>query len=300
MQPYHIPVLLSETIEALRVEPSGVYVDCTFGGGGHSYALLQQLGPGGRLYVFDQDEAARQNLPDDSRVTFIHQNFTHLKRMLKLNGVSSVQGIMADLGVSSHQFDEAERGFSIRFDAPFDMRMDKRNALTASRVVMEYDERQLHLLFEKYGEVTNSKTLAATIVKARKTTPLLTTSTFKTIIGPVVKGNPNRYLAQVFQALRIEVNNELGVLEEMLVQTPGLLAPGGRIAIITFHSLEDRLVKRFFKTGSFSPVEEHPFIQSHEQSPFRVITRKPVEPGTDELKINPRSRSARLRVAEKI
>ncbi|MBL7727104.1 MAG: 16S rRNA (cytosine(1402)-N(4))-methyltransferase RsmH [Dinghuibacter sp.] len=300
MQPYHIPVLLSETIEALRVEPEGVYVDCTFGGGGHSRALLERLGPGGRLFVFDQDEAARQNLPNDSRVTFIHQNFTHLKRMLKLNGITSVQGIMADLGVSSHQFDEAERGFSIRYDAPLDMRMDKRNALTAARVVMEYDERQLHLLFEKYGEVTNSKTLAATIVKARKTTPLLTTSTFKTVIGPVVKGNPNRYLAQVFQALRIEVNNELGVLEEMLVQTPGLLAPGGRIAIITFHSLEDRLVKRFFKTGSFNPADENPFIQSHEETPFRVITRKPVEPGEEEIKNNPRSRSARLRVAEKI
>lgn len=300
MQPYHIPVLLHETIDALQVNPGGIYVDCTFGGGGHSRELLKRLGPGGRLLVFDQDEQAKQNLPDDQRVTFIHQNFTHLHRMLKLNGVTGVQGIMADLGVSSHQFDEAERGFSIRFDAPLDMRMDKRNALTAARVVMEYGERQLHLLFEKYGEVTNSKTLAATIVRARKTTPLLTTGTLKTVLEPVVKGNPNRYLAQVFQALRIEVNNELGVLEEMLEQTPALLTPGGRLAIITFHSLEDRLVKRFFKTGTFNPPEDNPFIQTHENNPFRVITQKPVEPGSEEIAANPRSRSARLRVAEKI
>lgn len=300
MQPYHIPVLLRETIEALQVEPGGIYIDCTFGGGGHSRELLKRLGPGGRLLVFDQDEQAKQNLPNDPRVTFIHQNFTHLRRMLKLNGVTGVQGIMADLGVSSRQFDEAERGFSIRFDAPLDMRMDKRNTLTAARVVMEYGEKQLHLLFEKYGEVTNSKTLAATIVRARKTTPLLTTAAFKTVLEPVIKGNPNRYLAQVFQALRIEVNNELGVLEEMLEQTPELLTPGARLAIITFHSLEDRLVKRFFKTGTFNPPEENPFIQTHEKSPFRVITRKPVEPGSKEIADNPRSRSARLRVAEKI
>ena len=300
MQPYHIPVLPGETIDALRVEPGGVYVDCTFGGGGHARMLLQKLGTEGRLYVFDQDDRAKQNLPDDSRITFIHQNFKHLRRMLKLNGVTQVQGIMADLGVSSHQFDEAERGFSIRFDAPLDMRMDQRNDLTAERVVMEYDERQLHLLFEKYGEVTNSKTLAATIVRSRKTTSLHTTGIFKTVIGPVIRGNPNRYLAQVFQALRIEVNNELGALEEMLSQTPDLLTPGGRLAIITFHSLEDRLVKRFFKTGTFNPPEDNPFIQSHEISPFRVITRKPVEPGNEEIFNNPRSRSARLRVAEKI
>jgi 16S rRNA (cytosine1402-N4)-methyltransferase len=300
MQPYHIPVLLSETIDALRVEPGGIYVDCTFGGGGHAHALLNKLDPAGRLYVFDQDEKARQNLTNDSRVTFIHQNFIHLRRMLKLNGISHVNGIMADLGVSSHQFDEAERGFSIRFEAPLDMRMDKRNSLTASRVLMEYDERALHLLFEKYGEVTNAKTLAATIVASRKTTPLLTTGIFKTVINPVVKGNPNRYLAQVFQALRIEVNNELGALQEMLQQIPELLFPGGRVAIITFHSLEDRLVKRFFKTGTFNPPEENPFIQSIEKSPFLVITRKPVEPRSDEINSNPRSRSARLRVAEKI
>lgn len=300
MQPYHIPVLLSETIEALRVEPEGTYVDCTFGGGGHSRALLEQLGPKGRLFVFDQDEQAKQNLPGDPRVTFIHQNFTHLRRMLKLNGVAGVQGIMADLGVSSRQFDEAERGFSIRFDAPLDMRMDKRNTLTAARVVMEYGERELHLMFEKYGEVTNSKTLAATLVRARKTTPLLTTGILKTVLEPIMKGNPNRYLAQVFQALRIEVNNELSVLEEMLEQTPELLTPGARLAIITFHSLEDRLVKRFFKTGTFNPPEENPFIQSHEKNPFRVITKKPIEPGNEEIANNSRSRSARLRVAEKI
>jgi 16S rRNA (cytosine1402-N4)-methyltransferase len=300
MQPYHIPVLLSETIEALGVEPGGIYVDCTFGGGGHSRVLLEKLGPGGRLFVFDQDEQAKQNLPNDTRVTFIHQNFIHLKRMLKLNGITQVNGIMADLGVSSRQFDEAERGFSIRFDAPLDMRMDQRNTLTAASVLMEYEERQLHLLFEKYGEVTNAKTLAATIVRARKTTPLHHTATLKTVISTIIKGNPHRYLAQVFQALRIEVNNELKALEEMLLQTPELLLSGGRLAVITFHSLEDRLVKRFLKSGSFQPEPETPFIQTHEKTPFRVITRKPVEPGEQEVKDNPRSRSARLRAGEKI
>jgi 16S rRNA (cytosine1402-N4)-methyltransferase len=300
-QPYHIPVLLHETIDLLQVaqRPGGVFVDCTFGGGGHSKAILQQLNAEGRLYVFDQDEDAKQNLPDDSRVVFIHQNFRHIQRMLRLHGVKQVDGLLADLGVSSHQFDEAERGFSIRFDAPLDMRMDNREAKTAADILMQYAEPQLHKLFEQYGEVTNSKTLARTIVQARKHTPLRTIDVFKKIVGPIVKGNPNRYFAQVFQALRIGVNEEMTVLKELLEQLPSLLSTGGRAAIITFHSLEDRLVKNFFKQGGFELPNDNPFLQSLTKNPFKIITKKPVEASAGEQKQNPRSRSAGLRVAER-
>ncbi|MCR6719192.1 MAG: 16S rRNA (cytosine(1402)-N(4))-methyltransferase RsmH [Chitinophagaceae bacterium] len=297
--PYHIPVLWKESIAALAIKPDGIYVDCTFGGGGHSRGILEQLGAGGRLIAFDQDDDARRNLPDDVRLLFIPQNFRHVQRFLRLHQITEVDGILADLGVSSHQFDEAERGFSIRFDAPMDMRMDQRQEKTAFQVLQQYSEQQLHKLFEQYGEVTNSKTLARTIVAVRDQVSLQTIDSFKNAVRSVVKGNPNRYFAQVFQALRIEVNEELVVLQELLQQIPSLLRPGGRAAIITFHSLEDRLVKNFFKNGTFDVTDDNPFITTVRRNELKVITKKPIAPGEEELKRNPRSRSARLRVAEK-
>ena len=297
---YHIPVLLQETIAGLAIQPEGVYVDCTFGGGGHSKAILEKLGPEGKLFAFDQDEDAKRNLPDDGRVVFVPHNFRHLQRFLRLHQITAVDGIMADLGVSSHQFDEAGRGFSIRFDAELDMRMDQRQKLTAFDVVATYSEGQLHKLFEQYGEVTNAKTLAKKIVDARNHVSLKTIDTFKNALREVVKGNPNKYFAQVFQALRIEVNDELGALKEMLQQIPKLLKPGGRAAIITFHSLEDRLVKKFFRRGSFDEPEENPFINEEEVNELKLITKKSIQPSEKEMKDNPRSRSARLRVVEKI
>lgn len=297
---YHIPVLLEETIEALHIQPDGVYVDCTFGGGGHSRAILEKLGPSGKLIVFDQDEDARRNLPNDTRVIFVPHNFRHLQRFLRLQQVNAVDGIMADLGVSSHQFDEAARGFSTRFDGELDMRMDQRQALTAFEVVNTYTEAQLHKIFEQYGEVTNSKTLARKIVTVRSQVSLKTIDAFKNALREVVKGNPHKYFAQVFQALRIEVNDELGALKEMLQQLPKLLKPGGRVAIITFHSLEDRLVKNFFRRGSFDEPETNPFINDEPVNELKVITKKPVVPTDKEMKQNKRSRSSKLRVAEKV
>ncbi|HQV61012.1 MAG TPA: 16S rRNA (cytosine(1402)-N(4))-methyltransferase RsmH [Chitinophagaceae bacterium] len=299
-QQYHIPVLLDEVIEGLNIRPDGTYVDCTFGGGGHSRAILSKLSAKGRLVAFDQDDDARKNLPDDERLIFISHNFRHLQRFLRLQQITTVDSIMADLGVSSHQFDEAERGFSTRFNAELDMRMDKRQTVTAFDVVNTYTEQRLHKLFEQYGEVTNAKTLAKTIVQVRNTASLKTVDGFKNAVREIVKGNPNKYFAQVFQALRIEVNDELGALEEMLQQVPTLLKPGGRIAIITFHSLEDRLVKNFFRRGSFDEPEENPFINTETVNELKVITKKPVQPSEKEMKQNPRSRSAKLRVAEKI
>jgi len=299
-QDYHIPVLLSETLEGLNIQPDGIYVDCTFGGGGHSRAILSRLGANGKLVAFDQDDDAKKNLPDDERLVFVSHNFRHLQRFLRLEQITAVDGIMADLGVSSHQFDEAERGFSTRFNADLDMRMDQRQALTAFDVVNTYTEQQLHKLFEQYGEVTNSKTLARKIVQVRNTASLKTIDGFKNAVRDIVKGNPNKYFAQVFQALRIEVNDELGALKAMLEQIPNLLKPGGRIAIITFHSLEDRLVKHFFKRGSFDEPEENPFTNTVNESELKIITKKPIGPSDEEMKRNPRSRSAKLRVAEKI
>lgn len=296
---YHIPVLLQEAIDGLRIDPKGVYVDCTFGGGGHSRAILQQLGATGKLVAFDQDADAARNLPDDPRIIFVPHNFRHLQRFLRLHKIDAVNGVLADLGVSSHQFDEAERGFSIRFDAALDMRMDQRSTLTAAEIIASYSEQQLHKLFEQYGEVTNARTLAKTIVALRDKLPMKTISQFMAAMQGVVKGNPNKYFAQVFQALRIEVNDELGALKEMLQQLPRVLAPGGRAAIITFHSLEDRLVKQFFKTGSFEQVEEHPFENRKQVPPLQVVTKKPILPSADEMKKNPRARSAKLRVAER-
>jgi 16S rRNA (cytosine1402-N4)-methyltransferase len=287
-------------LDGLAIQPGGVYVDCTFGGGGHAKALLQQLNAAGRLFVFDQDADAAKNVPADDRVTFVPNNFRHLQRFMRLHKTPLVDGIMADLGVSSHQFDEPERGFSTRFDAALDMRMDRRQPLTAFEVVNTYSEQQLHILFEQYGEVTNAKTLARTIVAVRTSASLKTINNFKVALHAVVKGNPNKYFAQVFQALRIEVNNELGALRELLEQIPHLLKPGGRVAIITFHSLEDRLVKNFFRKGSFAEAEEHPFENAVSVSELKIITKKPITATAEEMKRNPRSRSAKLRVAEKI
>jgi 16S rRNA (cytosine1402-N4)-methyltransferase len=297
---YHIPVLLNETVGYLNIDPDGVYVDCTFGGGGHSRAVLEKLSDKGRLIAFDQDDDARKNVPQDSRLLFVPHNFRHIQRFLRLHHIHSVNGIMADLGVSSYQFDEAARGFSIRFDAEMDMRMDRRTGLTAFDVVNTYSERQLHKLFEQYGEVTNSKTLAKTIVQIRSTVSLKTVDSFKNALRGMIKGNPNRYFAQVFQALRIEVNDELGALKEMLQQVPKLLKPGGRVAIITFHSLEDRLVKNFFRRGSFDESEENPFINEEKVNELMAITKKPVVPSDEEMRRNSRARSAKLRVAEKV
>lgn len=306
LQDYHIPVLLNETIAGLNIKPGGVYVDCTFGGGGHSRFVLQQLNEAGKLFVFDQDADAKKNLPtgqagvpDDERIVFIPQNFRYLQRFLRLHKITAVDGILADLGVSSHQFDEAERGFSIRFDAALDMRMDQRETLTAADVIKTSTEQQLHKLFEQYGEVTNSKTLAKTIVEQRALAPIRTINEFKQAVKTAVKGNPQKYFAQVFQALRIQVNDELGALKELLQQTTTLLKPQGRIAIITFHSLEDRIVKNFFRDGSFLQTEADEVYGTRPETPFLIITKKPVTATAAELKQNPRSRSAKLRVAER-
>ena len=296
---YHIPVLLNETIENLNIKPDGIYVDCTFGGGGHSHAILQHLNEKGKLIAFDQDEDAKKNLPEDERVIFVPQNFRHLQRFLRLHKIMAVDGILADLGVSSHQFDEAERGFSIRFDAALDMRMDQRQQLTAADILKRSSEQQLHKMLEQYGEVTNAKTLAKTIVQKRELAPLKTIEEFKQAIHAVVKGNPQKYFAQVFQALRIEVNDEFGTLKELLQQVPAVLKPGGRVAIITFHSLEDRIVKSFFKTGSFDEVTIDEVYGTRTENVFTVITKKPIVSSLTEIKQNPRSRSAKLRVAEK-
>jgi len=297
---YHIPVLLKEVIHGLNIQPDGVYVDCTFGGGGHSKGILRQLSAKGKLVAFDQDDDARKNLLDDERVIFVPQNFRHLQRFLRLHNITAIDGVMADLGVSSHQFDEGGRGFSIRYNAELDMRMDQRQSLTAFDVVSTYTETQLHKLFEQYGEVTNSKTLAKKIVAVRNTLSLKTIDDFKNAVREIVKGNPNKYFAQVFQALRIEVNDELGALKEMLTQIPSLLKPGGRVAIITFHSLEDRLVKNFFRRGSFDEQpDQNPFINTEPVNELNAVTKKPVVPSEMEMKQNTRSRSAKLRIAEK-
>jgi 16S rRNA (cytosine1402-N4)-methyltransferase len=296
---YHIPVLLKETIEALNIRSNGIYVDCTFGGGGHSKAILEKLGPNGKLVAFDQDEEAKKNLPSDERIVFVPHNFRYLNRFLRLHHIPAVDGIIADLGVSSHQFDEAARGFSTRHNAELDMRMDKRESKTAFDIVNTYSEPQLHKLFEQYGEVTNAKTLAKTIVQVRKTASLKTVEGFKNALRGIVKGNPHKYFAQVFQALRIEVNDELAALKEMLQQVPSLLKPGGRVAIISFHSLEDRIVKEFFRNETFDKKEENPFAMVPSVNELQLITKKPIVPREEEIKQNPRARSAKLRAAEK-
>lgn len=297
---YHIPVLYNETLAGLAIKPNGVYVDCTFGGGGHSKGILEQLDSNGRLFAFDQDADAQKNIPDDERVIFVPHNFRHLQRFLRLHKVQQVDGVLADLGVSSHQFDEGSRGFSIRFDGPLDMRMDASQPSTAADIIQSYSEQQLHKLFEVYGEVTNAKTLARQIVHNRNHLPTQTIAQFKTLIYDAVKGNPNKYLAQVFQALRIEVNDEIGALKEMLLQLNAIIKPGGRAAIITFHSLEDRVVKNFFRNGSFDEEPENPFMPDVKEKIWQNVSKKPITATDEELKRNTRSRSAKLRLAERL
>ena len=296
---YHVPVLLHETIEALQIKPSGVYIDCTFGGGGHSKMILEKLGKDGRLIVFDQDKDSMANVPDDSKVTFIPHNFRHLQRFLRLEKVTSVSGILADLGVSSHQINMPERGFSTRYDAELDMRMNQSGPIKAADILKNYTEEKLHKIFEQYGEVTNSKTLAKKIVELRRSQSLKTVNEFKNAVYPIVKGNPEKYFAQVFQALRIEVNEELVALKELLMQSLDVLEEGGRLVVITFHSLEDRIVKNFFKNGNFDEEQSKDFFGRQQESTLKVITKKPITPSPEELKLNPRSRSSKLRVAEK-
>jgi 16S rRNA (cytosine1402-N4)-methyltransferase len=294
---YHTTVLLHEAVDGLAIKEDGVYVDATFGGGGHSRLILERLGREGKLIAFDQDADAWKNKPDDERLVPVTENFKYLQRFLRLHGHKEVDGILADLGVSSFQFDTAERGFSIRFDGPLDMRMDKRTELTAAKVLATYSEAQLHLLFEQYGEVRNSKQLAKHIVTHRKGNGVQTIAALKAMLAPVIRGvNENRYLAQVFQALRIEVNDELGALKDFLQQAAICLKPGGRLSIISFHSLEDRIVKHYIKRGRWDEAGEY---EEPVKPLLKPVTAKPVEPTEEEIKKNPRSRSARLRVGEK-
>jgi 16S rRNA (cytosine1402-N4)-methyltransferase len=296
---YHVPVMMQEVIDGLKIDPSGVYVDCTFGGGGHSNSILKQLNEKGKLIAFDQDADAIKNLHEDERLIFIPHNFRHLQRFLRFHKILKVNGILADLGVSSHQFDVAERGFSTRFNAPLDMRMNQGEKLDAANVISTYSEEKLHRIFEQYGEVTNAKTLAKLIVQIRRSRPMGTINEFKNALYPVVKGNPEKYFAKVFQALRIEVNDEFGSLKEMLQQIPGVLDEGGRVAILTFHSLEDRIVKNFFKNENFKEEQENDLYGTIKKKELEIITKKPIVPTTEELKRNPRSRSSKLRIAEK-
>lgn len=299
-QVYHVPVMLHECIEALDIKPDGIYVDVTFGGGGHSREILKKLGPKGRLIAFDQDPDAIKNAIDDERFVLVHQNFRFLKNCLRLQGVKEVDGILADLGVSSHQFDDASRGFSIRFDADLDMRMDQVSDLDARKVVNTYSEDELHRIFGMYGEVQNAKSLAKTIVTARLSKPINTIAELKEAIKKLVpKGKEHKYHAQVFQALRIEVNKELDALQEFLTQSPLVLKEGGRLVVMSYHSLEDRLVKNFMLKGKFRGEVEKDFY-GNEIKPFRVLTRKAITAAEEEVKNNNRARSAKLRVAEKI
>lgn len=294
---YHKAVLLEECIEQLHIKPSGIYLDATFGGGGHSKEILKKLGPEGKLIVFDQDADARRNVPEDDRIIFVPENFRYASRFVRLYELGKLDGVLADLGVSSFQFDTAEKGFSIRYDAMLDMRMDQRNPITAEKILNTYSEKQLQTIFEDYGEVTNAKTLARRIIEVRQSGKLTRIQEFKQAIDTCVYGNPNKYLAQVFQALRIEVNQELNVLKEFLQTITPCLALEGRLCVITFHSLEDRLVKNWMKLESFQE-EEASLLPNTKTKRLKVISKKPILPSEMEQKQNSRSRSAKLRVAE--
>ena len=300
MSEYHNPVMLRECMEGLAIKPDGVYVDVTFGGGGHSREILKHLSASGRLIAFDQDADARVNIPVDDRLTFIDQNFRYLKNNCRLQGAQPVNGILADLGVSSHQFDQPERGFSTRFDGELDMRMDQEGTLTAKQVVNEYSEEDLHKIFGIYGEIKNAKSLARTLVTARLNKPIETINDLKIAIAKLIpKGKENKYLAQVFQALRIEVNQELEALQEFLEQSVEVLATGGRLVVMSYHSLEDRLVKSFIAKGKFRGEVEKDFF-GNQIKPLEAVERKAIIAGEEELKTNSRARSAKLRVAVKI
>jgi 16S rRNA (cytosine1402-N4)-methyltransferase len=296
---YHIPALLDESIEGLNIRPDGVYVDVTFGGGGHSMEILKHLGKG-RLIAFDQDEDAMGNLPSDTRITFLNQNFRFLKNNLAFNGVKSIDGLIADLGVSFHQFDEPARGFTFRHDAPLDMRMNKSSQLTAAGLIALMDEGLLADVFYKYGELTNSRRIAKEIVNARAVKPIETAGDLISAVSRLAPPRQeNKFYAKLFQALRIAVNHEIDFLKEMLLQSIEILSKGGRLVIITYHSLEDRVVKNFMRTGNFEGTEKKDFY-GNLHTPFRVITKKGITPDDDEVARNNRARSARLRVAEKI
>lgn len=300
MSNYHTPVMLRECMDALAIKPDGVYVDVTFGGGGHSREILKYLNKSGRLLAFDQDADAQKNIPNDDRLTFIDQNFRYLKNNCRLHGAPTVDGILADLGVSSHQFDQPERGFSIRFDAGLDMRMDQSATLTAADIVNTYPEKELHRLFGEYGEIQNARSLAKAVVTARLNNSIDTVADLKSAIsGLIPKGKENKYLAQVFQALRIEVNQELAALQEFLQQSVDILKQGGRLVVMSYHSLEDRLVKNFMAKGKFRGEVEKDFY-GNEIKPLKVVSRKAITASAEEIKQNNRARSAKLRIAEKI
>ena len=298
---YHQPVLLHQSIDGMNIHKEGIYVDVTFGGGGHSREILKRLEGKAHLYSFDQDADAEQNIVDNPRFTFVRSNFRYLKNFLKYYGEGEgIDGLLADLGVSSHHFDDAERGFSFRFDAPLDMRMNQRAKQTAADVVNSYNEPALANIFYYYGELKNSRQIAAAIVKERNNKRIETTGELQTIVQPFFgRDREKKELAKVFQALRIEVNHEMDALKEMLAAATEMLKPGGRLVVITYHSLEDRMVKNIMKTGSTEGDETKDFF-GNTSSPFKLITRKPIIPDADEQAMNPRSRSAKLRVAERV
>lgn len=296
---YHNAVLLEQTVAGLAIKPDGVYVDVTFGGGGHSREILKHLGPNGKLFAFDQDEDAWENRIDDERFMLVPHNFRHLKRFLRFHGITEVDGILADLGVSSHQFDVAERGFSTRFDAPLDMRMSKSNSKSAYTVINEYEEKALKHILLEYGELKSAPVMARTIVHHRNPNPIATTERLKEVLRPFYPAHKShKILAQVYQAIRIEVNEEIDVLREMLEQAVDVLKPGGRLSVISYHSLEDRLVKRLIKNGQFEGEPERDFFGNY-SVPFKTIG-KLIVPSAAEISTNNRARSAKLRIAEKL
>jgi 16S rRNA (cytosine1402-N4)-methyltransferase len=296
---YHNPVLLHATVDGLNIKPDGVYVDVTFGGGGHSREILNRLGPNGKLFAFDQDEDAIANAIADDRFILITENFRYIKRFLRFHGIQKVDGILADLGVSSHQFDVAERGFSTRFDAELDMRMSQKNDLNAFRVVNEYDAENLKRVFLDYGELKNAPAIARVIIEARENTPIRNTEQLKIVLGRFLPAHKShKILAQMYQAIRIEVNQEMEVLKEFLEQSLEILNVEGRLSVISYHSLEDRLVKRYIKNGLFEGEPERDFFGNF-SVPFKTIG-KLIVPDANEIKINNRARSAKLRIAEKL
>ena len=296
---YHNPVLLKETVDGLNINADGVYVDVTFGGGGHSREILSRLGPNGKLFAFDQDEDALANTIDDERFVLINENFRFIKRFLRFHNIREVDGILADLGVSSHQFDVAERGFSTRFDAGLDMRMNQKDDLDAYKVVNEYDEANLRRVFLDYGELKNAPAIAKVIIEARELAPIKNTEQLKTVLGRFLPAHKsNKILAQMYQAIRIEVNQEMDALKDFLAQSLEILKPGGRLSVLSYHSLEDRLVKRYIKNGMFEGEPERDFFGNF-SVPFKTIG-KLVIPSDAEIKLNNRARSAKLRIAEKI
>ncbi|WP_290448175.1 16S rRNA (cytosine(1402)-N(4))-methyltransferase RsmH [uncultured Muribaculum sp.] len=299
IETYHIPALLKESINGLYIKPEGIYADVTFGGGGHSRAIMSALGPEGRLYGFDQDIDAQANSINDSRFTFVYSNFRFLRNFMLYYGVEHLDGIMADLGVSFHHFDSPDRGFSFRADGPLDMRMNRNATLTAAKIIDEYTVDQLTQLFRLYGELRQSRQIAQTIEKARRQAPITSTARLLDVIRPCIDPkHEKKELAQVFQALRIEVNDEMDALRQFLEQALLTLKPGGRLCVITYHSLEDRLVKNFMRSGNFDGKIETDFY-GRSLAPFRLLTSKPVSPGQDEVDRNPRSRSAKLRIAQR-